>query len=77
MKERIGRLYGSVEEAADDPKAPQAAYVSRDARTEAEAAVVGGPSMIGGFAGAITAAASGGALATAIAVTIVGGALGA
>ena len=77
VMERVGRLYRSAAAAADDPQAPQAAFISRDSRTEAAAATVGGPLLIGGFAGAFTAAASGGALAMAIATAIAGGVVGA
>lgn len=76
VTERIGHLYRSVAEEAEDPRAPQAAFVSRDSRTEGEAAAVGMPFQIGGFAGAAAVAAAGGSLAAAIAATILGGAIG-
>jgi hypothetical protein len=75
IKERVGRIYRSVAEAEDDRKAPQAAFVSSDSRTEGEAAIIGIPAYIGGAAGAIVA--SGGALAATIAAAIAGGVAGA
>lgn len=76
VRERIGHLYSSVADAADDPRAPRAAFVSRDSRVEGEAAAVGIPFQIGGFAGAAAVVAGGGTLAAAIAATILGGAVG-
>lgn len=75
IKERVGHIYRSVREAEDDPRAPQAAFVSTDSRTEGEAAIVGIPAYVGGTAGAI--AASGGAFAATIAAAIAGGVAGA
>ncbi|HEY7247980.1 MAG TPA: hypothetical protein VH678_29300 [Xanthobacteraceae bacterium] len=54
-----------------------AAFVSRDVRTEGEAAAVGIPLYIGGFAGTAAVVASGGTLALAIAATVAGAAAGA
>jgi hypothetical protein len=76
VKERLGHLYRSTAEAVDDPGAPQAAYRSRHSRAEVEAAVVGIPFYVCGFAGAWAVVATGGALAAAIAATILGGAIG-
>jgi hypothetical protein len=76
IKERVGHLYRSAAEAADDPHAPQAAFMSRHSRAEFEAAAAGIPFQIGGFAGAYAVVATGGALAAAIAATILGGAIG-
>lgn len=75
--ERIGHPYRSTSEAADDPEAPQATFVSRVSRTEGAAAAVGVPFQIGGFAGAAAVVAADGTLAAAIAMTILGGAVGA
>ena len=74
IRERIGHLYRSVPRAADDPEAPQAAFISRDSRIEGAAVAVGVPFQIGGFVGAAAAVAAGGTLAAAIAATILGGA---
>jgi hypothetical protein len=76
VRERVGRLYRTSAEAADDPRAPQGTFMSRHARAEFEAAAVGIPFQIGGFAGAYAVVAAGGALAAAIAGTILGGAIG-
>ncbi len=77
VKERLGRLYRAVAEIEDDPRAPQAAFVSKDSRVGGEAAAVGIPFYIGGIAGAFAIVASGGALAATIAAAIAGGAAGA
>jgi hypothetical protein len=74
---RHGRRYQSVEEMEDDPSAPQTGFISKTSRVEGEAAAVAVPFYIGGVGGAAAVVASGGALATAIAATIVGGAVGA
>jgi hypothetical protein len=76
VKEGIGRLYETAAKVADDPRAPCAAFASRDSRTEGEAAAVGVPFQIGGFAGAAAVVAAGGTLATAIAGGAFGGGLG-
>jgi hypothetical protein len=65
VKDRLGRLYRSVAEIVDDPRAPLAAFVSKDSRVEGEAATVGVPLFIGGIAGGLAVVASGGALAAA------------
>jgi VIT1/CCC1 family predicted Fe2+/Mn2+ transporter len=75
VRERVGHLYRSAAEAADDARAPQAAFVSRHSRVEGEAAAVGIPFQIGGFAGAWAVVAAGGTLAAVIAATILGGAV--
>jgi hypothetical protein len=76
-KETVARFYRSVTEIEDDPKAPQAAFVSKESRIEGEAAAVGIPLYIGGVAGAFAVVASGGVLAAAIAAAIAGSAAGA
>jgi hypothetical protein len=70
---RIDTLYRSAEMIEDDPTARLAAFVSPQSRAEAEAASVALPFLIGGFAGAWAVAASGGALITAIGVTVLSG----
>jgi hypothetical protein len=75
VRERIGHLYRSSAEAAEDPRAPQATFTSRHDRAELEAFAVGIPFQVGGFAGAYAVVAAGGALAAAIAGTILGGAI--
>lgn len=76
VRQRVGHLYATVAEAADDPRAPEAAFVSRHDRAEGEAAAIGIPFQIGGFAGASAMVAAGGTLAAAIAATILGGVVG-
>jgi hypothetical protein len=75
--EQVGRFYRSVREIEDSGRILRGAFVSRDSRTEGEAAAVGIPIYIGGFAGAAAVAASGGALALAIAGAITGATVGA
>jgi VIT1/CCC1 family predicted Fe2+/Mn2+ transporter len=75
IKDRIGRLYSKASDAEDDPKAPQAAYVSNAERREGEAAAIGIPVYIGGALGAFAMVASGGMLAGAIAAALAGGVL--
>ena len=77
VRERLGRLYGSVSEIVDDPRAPLATFVSKDSRAEGEAAVVSVPLYIGGIAGGLAVIASGGAMALAFAAAIGLGAVGA
>jgi hypothetical protein len=77
VKERVGRLYTSVSELADDPRAPQEAFVSKGERVLGEAAAVSIPIYIGGAVGAFAVVASGGLLAAALAAAIAGGAAGA
>jgi hypothetical protein len=77
VKDRLGRLYRSVAEIVDDPRAPLAAFVSRGSRVEGEAATVGVPLFIGGIAGGLAVVASGGALAAAFVAATAVGAVGA
>jgi VIT1/CCC1 family predicted Fe2+/Mn2+ transporter len=77
VMERVGHLYRSAAEAAGDPRAPQGAFISRHSRSEGEAAFVGIPFYVGGFAGAWAMVVAGSTLAAAIAATILGGAVGA
>jgi outer membrane lipoprotein SlyB len=76
-KDQVDRFYRTVREVEDSGRVPQAAFVSRDSRTEGEAAAVGIPLYVGGFAGAAAVAAAGGALALALAATIAGAVAGA
>ncbi len=76
-KERVDRFYRTVSEIEDSGSVSRGAFVSRDSRTEGEAAAVGIPLYVGGFAGAAAVATAGGALALAIAATIAGAAAGA
>ncbi len=76
-KVQIDHFYHTLGALEDSGGATHAAFVSRDSRTESEAAAVGIPLYVGGFAGAAAVAAAGGALALAIAATIAGAAAGA
>ena len=76
IRQRIGHLYTSAAEAADDPNAPRGTFVSRHSRAEAEAAAIGVPFQIGGYLGAFAVVSAGGALAAAIAATLLGGVIG-
>ena len=77
VKDRLGRLYRSVAEIMDDPRAPLTPYTSSDSRVVGEAAVVGAPLFIGGITGGLAVVASGGALAAAFAAAIALGVVGA
>jgi hypothetical protein len=68
----LGKLYASVTEIEDDPRAPQIAFVSKNSRIEAEAATIGVPLFIGGIAGGLAFVPSGGT----IAAGAVGGGIG-
>lgn len=65
--------YRSVETIGDDPATRLATFVSSHSRTEGGAAAIAVPFAIGGFAGAWAVAAAGGALITAIGVTVLTG----
>lgn len=73
----IGASHRSAEMIADDPSARHTGFASRGSRVEGEVVAIAVPLEIGGFAGAWAAAAAGGALATAIGITILGGGIGA
>lgn len=75
--ERLGQVYESVPELEDAPKAPQGSYITKGARGEGAAAIVGIPLYIGGVIGAFAVVASGGVLAAVIGATVAGGAAGA
>jgi hypothetical protein len=70
---RVDTLYQSAEMIEDDPTIRLATFVSPHSRAEGEAAAVAVPFAIGGFAGAWAVAAAGGALITAIGVTVLSG----
>jgi len=76
-RDQLDRFYRTVREVEDSGRVSRAAFVSSDSRAEGEAAAVGIPLYIGGFAGALAVAAAGGALGLAIAAAIAGGAAGA
>lgn len=74
---RLDGLYHAAKAIEDDPSARRAAFVSHASRTEGEAFAIAIPGGIGGFAGAWAVAAAGGALITAVGMTVLGGAVGA
>lgn len=76
-RDYIGRFYQTVREVEDSSRAPRGEFVSRDESTEEQAAAIGVPLYVGGFAGAAAVAAAGGVLALAVAATIAGAAVGA
>ena len=74
--ERSGRadtLYRSSQMIEDDPSVRLTSFVSPHSRAEGEAAAIAVPFALGGFAGAWAVAAAGGALITAIGVTVLSG----
>ena len=73
VEEKLGRDYRRIEELADDPKVPRAAYVSHHTLAEGKTAVIGGLAYIGAVVGAGAAVASGGTLAAAIAAAALAG----
>lgn len=77
VEEKLGHLYRRVEELEDDPKAPRAAYVSTEAIGDAQGALIGGLTFVGGVGAAGAMVAAGGALAGIIlAAAALGGAGG-
>jgi len=77
VTERLGRLYRSVAEIVDDPRAPEAVFIPQGSRTEGDVALAGAPLYIGGLAGGLAVVASGGAMVLAFAAAIGLGAVGA
>ena len=76
-QDRLRRLYGTTEVAADDANAPHAPHVTNKSRNEGKAAAIGIPFYIASVAGAAAVVASGGVLAAAIAAALASGAAGA
>jgi GNAT superfamily N-acetyltransferase len=74
---RLDGLFRSAKMIEDDPQTRLASFVSHASRTEGEAIAIAFPAIIGGFGGAWAVAAAGGALVTAIGITVLGGAVGA
>jgi hypothetical protein len=69
----VDALYRSAETIEDDPTVRLTTFVSPHSRAEGEAVAIAVPFAIGGFAGAWAVAAAGGALITAIGVTVLSG----
>lgn len=77
VEKMLGHLYRRVEELEDDPRVPRAAYVSREAIGDAQGALIGGLTFVGGVGAAGAMVAAGGALAGVIlAAAMLGGAGG-
>jgi hypothetical protein len=66
VAQKLGRLYARAATLADDPTAPRAAYVSPEARGDAEGGAIGALMYIGAIAAAGAVVGSGGTLAAAI-----------
>jgi hypothetical protein len=78
IKDRVGHLYRSIAEIADDVHVPQRAFAESDSRVEGAAAAIGIPCYIGSVAGAgVTAVGFGAATAATVAGAVVGGVVGA
>jgi len=77
VREKLGHTVTSVRELEDDPEVPTKAYIGREDYGNAEGGLVGGLLYLGALAGMLPVLASGGAIATAIMTTLVGGAGGA
>lgn len=76
VEQRLGHRYDKVAEIEDETAVPTLAYVGKDSRTEAEAAVISGLAYIGalGALGAIVA--TGGTIAVALAGAAAAGGAG-
>jgi hypothetical protein len=73
VEDKLGHDYRRVQELADDPKVPRAAYVSHHSLAEGKTGVIGGLAYIGAVVGAGAAVASGGTLAAAVAAAALAG----
>jgi hypothetical protein len=76
IADKLGHHFKQVKEIEDDAKVPEAYFVRDEEVSEAQAAAIGLPMYIGGAGGALAVAASGGALALAIAAATAGGLIG-
>jgi hypothetical protein len=73
IEEKLGHAYRKIQELADDPIVPRAAYVGNHSLAEGRTGVIGGLAYIGAVAGAGAMVASGGTLAAAIAAAAIAG----
>jgi hypothetical protein len=73
VEEKLGHAYRKIEELADDPKVPRAAYVSDHSLAEGRTGVIGGLAYVGAMVGAGAVVASGGTLAAALAAAAIAG----
>lgn len=76
-RDQLDRFYRSISEVEDSGVVARGNFVDSESFAEGEAALVGVPLYIGGFAGGAAVAAAGGSLAFEIAATISGGVIGA
>lgn len=73
---KLGHYYRTMEEMADDPAVPRAAFVSTAAIGDAKGALIGGLAYVGATVAAGVAAVAGGALAATIAAAVFAGGAG-
>ena len=76
VEEKLGHRYGKASTLADNPAVPRSAYVSTEAVGGAEGGLIGGLMYVGAAAAAGAVVASGGSLATVIAMTALAGGTG-
>lgn len=76
VEEKLGHAYKRVEELEDDPAAPRTAYISTEARGDAEGGLIGGLVYVGAVAAAGAVVATGGTLAAAIGAAALAGGTG-
>jgi hypothetical protein len=74
--EKLGHLYRKVDELADDPDVPRAAYVAGEDIGDAEGGIIGGLVYVGATVAAGAVVASGGTLLAVIASAAVAGGAG-
>lgn len=75
VEEKLGHAYRKVEDLEDDPATPREAYISTEARGDAEGGLIGGLVYVGAVAAAGAMVATGGSLAAVIgAAALAGGA---
>lgn len=74
---QLNNHFEPIEQMEDDPRIPQAAFISKGDRASGKAAVLGLPLYIGATAAGLAVVASGGALALAVAAAAAGGLAGA
>ena len=76
IEEKLGHVYGRVEEIEDDPKAPRTIFVPNETMGEAEGALIGTPLYIAAATATGIVVASGGTLLSAIIAATAAGAVG-
>lgn len=76
VEQRLGHKYDKVAEIEDDTAVPTLAYVGKDSRTEAEAAVISGLAYVGALGALGGIVASGGTIAIALAGAAAAGGAG-